>query len=363
MASEEAEQSRGFLYPYLRGKEMPWQKVIVPNYVIPFIRLKENQGSKPTVRGALYHLETMRVLPKNAHTYERLVRALSNARRGYKRADGTRGPPTIAMDAFADNTRQIIKDFDDEERSLEDYINDGIKHFRYMPNGFKTLVPRWLDQPNYVEVFVEKNSMAQNVKLALKGRHVVIAPNGGNSSITFMHNNIERLIDQFLNENRQKVWILYLGDLDPNGWDMDRQIKEDLSRQTKDLTDKDGNAAAPRFAFRRIGITKKQIEKFKLTHLMHPDRETMAKFEKHPKIAAAFKKEFGSLFQVELEAFDLISFTEFQKLISGEIDKYFNKGIYEQVLARPEYSQEPDKIKDQIVNALIELVEELKSKD
>ena len=57
---------------------------------------------------------------------------MSSARRGYKKADGTRGQPTIPMDAFADNTRHIIKDFKDEERSLDDYINDGIAHFRML---------------------------------------------------------------------------------------------------------------------------------------------------------------------------------------------------------------------------------------
>ena len=95
--------------------------------------MKERQGSKPTVRGSLYYLESRRIVPKNDHVYERLVRALSNARRGYERADGTRGPPTIDMDAFADNTRQIIKDFNDKERSLQNYIDDGISHFKKLP--------------------------------------------------------------------------------------------------------------------------------------------------------------------------------------------------------------------------------------
>ena len=239
---QQGQQRTEFIYPYIpKERNMPWQKVIVPKYIKPFIAQKERQGSKPTVRGVLYYLESMRVLPKNDATYDRLKAALSNARRGYKsRKYGTRGKPSIDMDAFADNTRQIIKDFDDEERSLTDYINDGIAHFRKLPDGFTKLIPRWLDQKNYVEVWVEKDAKARDVQNALSGRHVVIAPHRGNPSITFIHENIERVVDEFIAKKREKVHILYLGDLDPIGWNMDRQIKEDLARQTRGQNGDDG---------------------------------------------------------------------------------------------------------------------------
>ena len=232
---ESGEPRSSFLYAFVKGGEMPWKDEIVPEYIIPFIDEKKAQGTKPTIRGVAYYLESKRIVPKNDLTYDRLIRAMSNARRGYlNRKTGIRGESTIPMDAFADNTRHIIKDFNDEERSLEDYINDGIVHFEKLPEGFKTLVPRWLDQPIYVEVWVEKESKAQDVRKALNGRHVVIAPNRGSVSITFIHQNIERLIDQFIEHEREKVYVLYLGDLDPDGWDMDRRAIEDLARQTKE---------------------------------------------------------------------------------------------------------------------------------
>jgi hypothetical protein len=55
----------------------------------------------------------------------------------------------------------------------------------------------------------------------------------------------------------------------------------------------------------------------------------------------------------------LIPVAEFQRLIRREVDKYFNKEIYKQVLERPEYSQEPSEIKEQIVDALNDLIREL----
>ena len=93
---------------------------------------------------------------------------------------------------------------------------------------------------------------------------------------------------------------------------------------------------------------------------MHPDPLTLAKLESKGKLAERFKQEFGSLFQIELEAFDLIPFAEFQKIISAEVDRYFDNKILQKVLKRPEYSQEPDEIREQIVDALNDLINELR---
>jgi hypothetical protein len=91
---------------------------------------------------------------------------------------------------------------------------------------------------------------------------------------------------------------------------------------------------------------------------MHPDAMTLAKLKSKRELAERFKRQFGSPFQIELKAFDLIPFAEFQRLIRREVDKYF-KEIYKQVLERPEYSQGPSEIKEQIVDALNDLIREL----
>lgn len=77
--------------------------------------------------------------------------------------------------------------------------------------------PRWLDQLNYVEVWLENDAMADNVKNILEGRDVVIVPNKGITSIPFLHANTERLLERFNSgrEHNVQVHILYLGDLDP----------------------------------------------------------------------------------------------------------------------------------------------------
>lgn len=107
---------------------------------------------------------------------------------------------------------------------------------------------------------------------------------------------------------------------------MDRLIKKDLAKQTEDLEDDEGKPAAPRFVFKRIRITIDQAKKYKYTHLMHPDPETLAKpKEKKGKLADAFKREFGSLFQIELDALQLIP--NYQTFITAEIDKPYDNQV------------------------------------
>ena len=52
----------------------------------------------------------------------------------------------------------------------------------------------------------------------------------------------------------------------------------------------------------------------------------------------------------------LIPFDEFKKVITDEVDKLYDDTIREEVLKRPQYSQEPRVIKDQIVDALYALI-------
>jgi len=333
------------------GEFIPWKKYVISKYVIPFLDKLAGRNLKPGTRSISYYLESIKVLPKNDYTYDKVIKAMSSARKGTRLANGRRGIPILEMDALTDNTRHIIKDFDDEERSLEDYIDNKIAQLRFLPDGFKTLVPRWLDQPRYVEVWTEKKGWDDNLKQICKGRDVIIAPNGGHSSVKFLHDNVERLIDQSNELDRKNIDILYLGDLDPAGWQMDGLIQKEL-KKLYDICDST-------VTFKRIGITYDQIiNNNNIKHLLNPSPEILKKLS-NPNFRAAkpFKQHFGKLFQVELDAMQLIP--NFEKLITDEIDALFDQDIYKQVLASPKYSQEPKIIKQQIIVALEEFIEEL----
>ena len=90
---------------------------------------------------------------------------------------------------------------------------------------------------------------------------------------------------------------------------------------------------------------------------------TLAKLKKKRRVAQRFIREFKRLFQIELEAFDLIPFKQFQKLLLAEVDKLFDKKVHDKVLARPKYSQKPREIRSQIVDALNDLIDDFKTDD
>ncbi len=90
---------------------------------------------------------------------------------------------------------------------------------------------------------------------------------------------------------------------------------------------------------------------------MHPDPETLTKLKEKGRLADRFEEKFGSLFQIELDALQLIP--NYQKLITDEVDKLYKQDVRDEVLEPPEYSQEPDDIKEQIKEALRQLLEDL----
>jgi hypothetical protein len=50
----------------------------------------------------------------------------------------------------------------------------------------------------------------------------------------------------------------------------------------------------------------------------------------------------------------------YQRLITAEVDKLYDQDVHDEVLDRPEYSHEPDEIKEQIIDAPNDLIERLR---
>jgi len=159
--------------------------------------------------------------------------------------------------------------------------------------------------------------MAPSVVVAVRGLDVIIAPNRGWSSKTFAHNNLQRLVEEFRTNARDRVWILYLGDLDPSGWAMDKKITAQLRKYL-----------GSRATFKRIGVTREQLKKYGLEDLTNPDPKLIKRF-KNPKnrFVKPFVQEFGSAFQIELETLDALP--NFEDIIREEVEKLFKEDIRE----------------------------------
>lgn len=86
-------------------------------------------------------------------------------------------------------------------------------------------LPRMRGQENYIEVWVEKDALSGVLKRVTRRFHIPIMVNRGYSSASAMFDAYKRFEQAFKNES-QKITILYLGDFDPSGMDMIRDVEQ-----------------------------------------------------------------------------------------------------------------------------------------
>jgi hypothetical protein len=113
-------------------------------------------------------------------------------------------------------------------------------------------IDKWSDQPCRVEVWVEKDALEGIVGQAASALDVDYFSCRGYTSQTAMWNAGRRL--KKYGERGQKVIILHLGDHDPSGIDMSRDIEERLVTFMEE--------AFWSLTFDRIALNKDQIRKY-----------------------------------------------------------------------------------------------------
>ena len=109
----------------------------------------------------------------------------------------------------------------------------------------------WDDQPNHVEVWVEKDALSTLFERAIKQYRLVVFPSRGYSSYTKVMEALERF------PQRKSVIILHFGDHDPSGLDMSR----DLSSRLKGYSDTNDDGG---LVVKRIALGIEQVRELAL---------------------------------------------------------------------------------------------------
>lgn len=112
-------------------------------------------------------------------------------------------------------------------------------------------IDRWDNQPCYVEVMVEKQALEGVLLPVCQKWDVPFTANKGYSSSSAMYDAGRRIQSKL--EDDKDVIVIYLGDHDPSGIDMTRDI-EDRLRQFSE------NGTGDMFAVQRIALNMDQIE-------------------------------------------------------------------------------------------------------
>ena len=161
------------------------------------------EGYTLTLRQLYYQLVSRDIIPNMQSEYAKLSTLLVKGRMA----------GVVDWDAIEDRIRvpNIPYSVDDIKNAIQDTID------QYRLN-------RQDGQDVYIELWVEKDALSGVLKRITHHYHINLMVNRGYSSCTAMHDAYERFVDKLI--EGKKVVILYLGDHDPSGLDMVRDITE-----------------------------------------------------------------------------------------------------------------------------------------
>ncbi len=160
-------------------------------------------GLRLTLRQLYYQLVTRNAVPNIERSYKNLSDLISNARLS----------GLMDWAAIEDRVRQPRRQ--NEFLDLEDLIDTAVQAYR---------LPRWDGQDCYAELWVEKDALAGVLSPLASEFHVTMMVNRGYSSQSAMFESAER----FNAVDGKQPILFYLGDHDPSGEDMVRDIEDRL---------------------------------------------------------------------------------------------------------------------------------------
>jgi hypothetical protein len=158
----------------------------------------------------------------------------------------------------------------------------------------------WKRQPFEIEIWIEKEALAGVIERTASRFRVPFLSCRGYTSQSEMHQAAMRL-KRRIEEKGKRIVILHLGDHDPSGIDMSRDIRDRLQMFM--------GAAYERLTFKRIALHMSQVEKYKLPP--NPAKTTDSRYE-------SYKRKFGDK-SWELDAINPV---RLDRLVSRWIDRY-----------------------------------------
>ena len=247
--------------------------------------------TKLTLRQIFYRLVSTHTVKNTVQEYKYLSSVLVKARMSGE----------VPFDSMEDRTRSIKGgDSVSEYDSPNDLVDSWESAFRTCYKFWE--VPHWKDQENHVEIWLEKEALSGLFGQTTDQHKVRLATCRGYPSLTFMYEACKHLKQIDLPKT-----ILYFGDFDPSGMDIERHIQERLYEFGVDAK------------VIRIGITREQIDQYNIPPM--PTKKTDAR-------SASFMETHGDI-AVELDALDP---DVLQQLIKDSILEYFDEEIYNEVI-------------------------------
>jgi hypothetical protein len=177
-------------------------------------------GGNVTLRQVYYQFVSRGWLENKQREYNRLGKIISRARKA----------GLIRWNVIVDRTRSVKDRIDyDAPTPLSEYANDALEHIRYSADGLASRyqVNPWATQPNYIQVWVEKDALVGVVADACRIRGgIPYLSCRGFTSDTVVYEAAQKMKEHLA--SGLNVVVLHLGDHDPSGMQMTADITDKL---------------------------------------------------------------------------------------------------------------------------------------
>lgn len=243
-------------------------------------------GYELTLRQAYYQLVARGYIPNNERSYKNVGNLINDGRLA----------GLIDWHAITDRTRNL------RANGHWDNPADVIASARY-----SYLLDKWEGQPNYVEVWVEKDALVDIVGQACNPIDTPYFSCRGYTSQSEMWSAAQRFKRQ--NREREGCFIIHLGDHDPSGIDMTRDIQERLWMFGADVEVK------------RVALTMNQVQ----TYNPPPNPA---------KITDSRASKYIDMFGDESWELDALEPQMLNQLITNEVTALRDDAIYQAVCDR-----------------------------
>jgi len=226
------------------------------------------QGFDLSLRQLYYQLVARDLLPEdwadpktgstnNVRSYGKIGTLVSNARLA----------GLIDWDMIKDRGREVVQ---------HNHFDSVADRLRFDSRVFR--LDLWENQPKAIEVMVEKQALEGVLIPVCKKLDIAFTANKGYSSSSAMYEAAQR-VRQRWDDRQQKTIVLYLGDHDPSGIDMTRDVLERLTVFARD--DEDDFIVD----VKRLALNIDQVRRWQPPP--NPAKETDARF-------AAYAAQFGN---------------------------------------------------------------------
>lgn len=209
------------------------------------------QNFRLSLRQLYYQMVARDYISNNQRSYKNLGNLISNARQA----------GLIDWEMIEDRNRETV---------IPAHWESPAQIVEAAARGFR--IDKWEDQPWHVEVMVEKDALSGVLEPVCRSLDIGITANKGYSSSSTMYE-IGKRLDEKDSKGKQ-IRVFYLGDHDPSGIDMTRDVEERLKMYSR----------LGSIEVVRLALNWDQVEQWQPPE--NPAKETDARF-------AAYVEEFG----------------------------------------------------------------------